>query len=829
MANLQRLASYVLPLGNDPASGANQSKWFNVLNYGAKGDGIEIQSLFLTTAGSTAFVSTGPTQVFSAADQGKLLAVSQGQTITGATNASPIVITTTGNHGLTNGAVVYVSGVQGNTNANGYYTVAGVTANTFQLAGTTGNGAYASGGLVTLGFVTTIESVTDGNNIVMANAATMNSAGGSYFFGSDDSTAIQAALNAARGHGVCYVPPAPLGQFYIVRHAPVGATSPACLRIGPNTRLTGDGFASKIKLIPPTSGQCFDILASQQSLYQGLGGSTAPAPSVVDSNIQIDNLSFDGSKRYLPLGTTGASEHIMFFTRCQDVVISDCLLTNAGADGLVFEYSQNCAALNNQSTGHFKVGFYAPGSEYIVFSNNTSFGDGGGITLAQTWYSTVSGNNVSGWGPIPGVYSGIGLTADCRYNTVTNNSVDKGGLATSNGAIWLSSRPLGGAFTVHGITYGAGADPSVAYPYGCRFNTVVANTATGNGSIGIFLSDYSDWNVVDSNHVSGNAGAGVQLQACQYNIVKNNTVLNNGTNGVLLIASQANWPCWYNTVIGNKIHDVPVWEFTTLTGTVTTNGTTTLAGSGTAFNAEIGAGAVSPPRPILLANASEKMNFVTNVASNTSLTLQNAAATSVAGIAISGPKLTTQVTHGITPTQTAAITETWASGTGVVDFNKIWDNENTGTVTLAGTTSKIYAHQAGTGGRISGTADVTVNSTTAQDLTGCTTGTFTALETGSMILNANVFANIATGPGLGNFLVIECQMSTNGGAYAVQNPAATMNIEGSRTPLSQSWVLQLTAGNTYAIKLTGRMSPANTTTYLVFLTNGSTGFTYRFV
>src|SRR5262249_26844427 len=41
--------------------------------------------------------------------------------ITGATNASPIVVTSNG-HGLTNGETVRISGVGGNTAANGFWT-----------------------------------------------------------------------------------------------------------------------------------------------------------------------------------------------------------------------------------------------------------------------------------------------------------------------------------------------------------------------------------------------------------------------------------------------------------------------------------------------------------------------------------------------------------------------------------------------------------------------------------------------------------------------------------------------------------------------------------
>jgi hypothetical protein len=64
------------------------------------------------------------------------------KTITAATNAAPIVITSTA-HGFVNGDLIVVSGVAGNTAANGIWTVANKTADTFELAGSTGSGVFS--------------------------------------------------------------------------------------------------------------------------------------------------------------------------------------------------------------------------------------------------------------------------------------------------------------------------------------------------------------------------------------------------------------------------------------------------------------------------------------------------------------------------------------------------------------------------------------------------------------------------------------------------------------------------------------------------------------
>lgn len=72
-----------------------------------------------------------------------------GGAITGATNATPIVITTTTAHNLVDGDVVTVASVGGNTGANGTFMVDVTGSTTFILLGSVGNGAYTSGGTTT--------------------------------------------------------------------------------------------------------------------------------------------------------------------------------------------------------------------------------------------------------------------------------------------------------------------------------------------------------------------------------------------------------------------------------------------------------------------------------------------------------------------------------------------------------------------------------------------------------------------------------------------------------------------------------------------------------
>lgn len=73
-------------------------------------------------------------------------------TVTGASNATPIQITTSASHGLVTGQTVSIIGVNGNYSANGAWFISVTGANTFTLTGSVGIGAWTSGGTVYNGF-----------------------------------------------------------------------------------------------------------------------------------------------------------------------------------------------------------------------------------------------------------------------------------------------------------------------------------------------------------------------------------------------------------------------------------------------------------------------------------------------------------------------------------------------------------------------------------------------------------------------------------------------------------------------------------------------------
>lgn len=88
------------------------------------------------------------------------------RTITAASNATPIAITTSGSHGWTTGDRVTIYGVAGNLDANSTWTITVTGATTFTLDNSVGSGAYTAGGKVfkndTLRLCTHGLTVTDG-------------------------------------------------------------------------------------------------------------------------------------------------------------------------------------------------------------------------------------------------------------------------------------------------------------------------------------------------------------------------------------------------------------------------------------------------------------------------------------------------------------------------------------------------------------------------------------------------------------------------------------------------------------------------------------------
>lgn len=114
-------------LGNTAANGTHRAAYVDSLRLALHG-----------TTGSGAYSGGGQA----------VLDRRQRRVVAGATNASPIVLSTTTPHGWLDGYGIVVSGVGGNTAANGSWRVTVVDATSVELDGSTGNGSYTTGGEV---------------------------------------------------------------------------------------------------------------------------------------------------------------------------------------------------------------------------------------------------------------------------------------------------------------------------------------------------------------------------------------------------------------------------------------------------------------------------------------------------------------------------------------------------------------------------------------------------------------------------------------------------------------------------------------------------------
>jgi hypothetical protein len=96
--------------------------------------------------------------------------------VTAASNASPIVVTTTSPHGLLTGNVATIAGVLGNAATNGTWTITRVDATRFSLDGSAGSGAYTGGGQVDGGDLGQIDQVIQANVVGDSTTALVVSA-----------------------------------------------------------------------------------------------------------------------------------------------------------------------------------------------------------------------------------------------------------------------------------------------------------------------------------------------------------------------------------------------------------------------------------------------------------------------------------------------------------------------------------------------------------------------------------------------------------------------------------------------------------------------------
>jgi hypothetical protein len=122
------------------------------LDYLLRGQSASQTALAFTTAQATALLQAIRDSVAKAVAANQL-------PLTSVSNTAPIAVGTAKPHGLTSGARVLISGVQGDTAANGVFTVTVTGPASFTLNSSAGNAAWIGGGAVTADLDTMIQTV----------------------------------------------------------------------------------------------------------------------------------------------------------------------------------------------------------------------------------------------------------------------------------------------------------------------------------------------------------------------------------------------------------------------------------------------------------------------------------------------------------------------------------------------------------------------------------------------------------------------------------------------------------------------------------------------
>lgn len=430
------------------------------------------------------------------------------KTISAATNATPIAITTTTAHGFSTGNFVVISGVAGNTAANGQWLIVVTGAQTFTLNSSTGNAAYTSGGTVSRDMETALITGGTCTSGLMAGGTitltTVNPHVGSYVLASATS-GIQEEINASGNYATAKMQ-CGLISTYATVYVPDFRSLAGC-----------DGSRSSV-IVPQfsTADAVNHVQGSPFSgnFYSALSNFSVAAVLVMQSGtalIRVEN------------GT----------------ILADNLLTYSGNIGMEF-LNTNIKATNLESLGSVTTGVLLQGIAGNITNLNVDNAD------------VVAGQAVQIVAPTTGL-------------TITNMFLQKGlhGIAFICSSSFLNEIVLDGGFIDN---YGTGATSGGAGvfvdPNSCTTNYVsISNMSIAGGNAtngyGIFSQDPHLTGGLANVHLENNrihgSSIGVFIQRANGWTVKNNEITVANATGVGVYVDESS----NGILVGNNIG----WDF----------------------------------------------------------------------------------------------------------------------------------------------------------------------------------------------------------------------------------------------------------------------------
>jgi len=186
-----------------------------------------------------------------------------------------------------------------------------------------------------------------------------------------------------------------------------------------------------------------------------------------------------------------------------------------------------------------------------------------GITLYNSSYSSISGNNIT-----DNNWHGISLGSSSNNNTISGNNIT----ANNQYGITLYNSSYSSISRNNITNNGDGIDLG----YSSNNNTISGNNITNNGH-GVCLDYSSNNNTISGNNITANNVEGVYLySSSNNNSLSGNNVTNNG-HGIRLDYSSNN-----NTISGNNVtnNGHGVWFYSSLYNSVSGNNITNNRGYG---------------------------------------------------------------------------------------------------------------------------------------------------------------------------------------------------------------------------------------------------------
>lgn len=475
----------------------------NVLNapYNAVADAIILNDGAMAANSN---ILTSASAAFTAADVGKLVDVQNAGVasqmsaiITGFTSSTEVTVSVPASYTVAGAATVTVAGQTIGTGSMTAGSATLTTASGFfhalmvgQMVKVTGVGSRNIAGTIT-GFT----SATQVTLSVSSGPAANNVSGAKVVYGTDNATAINAAITAALATGA--------GQVFF----PAGnyAIGSALAITGSDLTLAGAGmYASNIYQLKVLNGD----LVNDYNTLNVIAGS---------HHITFDNLGFSGTNWN---GQTNGSGGFPDLVYIDNNTIHDIIAVNCRFDS------------------SWDIGFHNGGSIGLLESDPTV------VRAFHLYGCSASFNAADGFNPNPRIdLVMVGCTA--RYNgsggveTVTSNATLVGNQFNLNYQVGLSYGGYGGGaqFTTGGAISGNVMSDNgfygLALASNAQQNEITGNTFINNHYANIFIdSALANYNHLANNVVRGNVNQFDILCSGQFNLIEHNFLYGAATGNV---------------------------------------------------------------------------------------------------------------------------------------------------------------------------------------------------------------------------------------------------------------------------------------------------------